>query len=136
MASISSKFMKLSLFFLLFGANAYGQELPVFVNKLSLEAGQVMEKIAGRDPDKLQGEAELVDWARARLAWISLKRLQGREMEALNIFAGCLQFCEKYGLEKEWAATKAWGCQKKREAKPCLSSFSSSKKSKAQKPSR
>ena len=113
---------------------ALGQELPVFVNMRSLEAGQAMEKIAGRDPSKIQTEAELVDWARARLAWVSLKRLQGRENEALSIFEGCLTFCEKYGPEKEWASIKAWGCQKKREAKLCLSQ-SSLKKTKAQKPS-
>ena len=120
------------------GGLASAQEPPVYVNNLSVEAGQAMAKIAGRDPSGIQSEAELVEWARARLAWISLRRLQGREKEALSIFEGCGQVCEKYGSEKEWAAARAWGCQKKREAKPCLPSSSnpSDKKTKAQKPSR
>lgn len=122
---------------ILMGGLALAQEPPVYVNNLSVEAGQAMEKIAGRDPSGIQSEAELVEWARARLAWISLRRLQGREKEALTIFEGCGQVCEKYGSEKEWAAARAWGCQKKREAKPCLSTSNpSDKKTKAQKPSR
>jgi hypothetical protein len=123
---------------LLDGGLAFAQEPPIYVNNLSVEAGQAMERIAGRDPSDIKSEAELVEWARARLAWVSLRRLQGREKEALSIFEGCARICEKYGAEKEWAAAQAWGCQKKREAKPCLSSSSipSDKKTKAQKPSR
>jgi len=123
---------------LLLGGLAFAQEPPIYVNNLSVEAGQAMEKIAGRDPSGIKSEAELVEWARARLAWISLRRLQGREKEALSIFEGCGQVCEKYGSETECAAARAWGCQKKREAKPCLSPSSnpSDKKTKAQKPSR
>ena len=104
------------------------------MNKQSLEASQAMDKVAKRDPHSLESEADLVDWARARIAWIALRRLQGRESEALTIFEGCEEICKKYGPEKEWRAAKTWGCQKKREAKPCLSS-SSHKKTKAQKPS-
>lgn len=119
------------------GGLAFAQEPPIYVNNLSVEAGQAMAKIAGRDPTGIKSEAELVEWARARLAWISLRRLQGREKEALEIFEGCAQVCEKYGSEKEWAAARAWGCQKKREAKSCLPpSNPSDKKTKAQKPSR
>lgn len=125
------------LVLILMGGLALAQEPPVYVNNLSVEAGQAMAKIAGRDPDRIKSEAELVEWARARLAWISLRRLQGREKEALEIFEGCGQVCEKYGSEREWAAARAWGCPKKREAKPCLSpSNPSDKKTKAQKPSR
>lgn len=119
---------------LLFGFLASAQEPPVYVNNLSVEAGQAMEKIAGRDPSTLKSEAEKVEWARARLAWISLRRLQGREKEAISLFEGCGQICESHGPEKEWAAARAWGCQKKREAKVCLSP-SPNKKTKAQKPS-
>lgn len=96
------------------GGLASAQEPPIYVNNLSVEAGQAMAKIASRDPSGIKSEAELVEWARARLAWIALRRLQGQEKEALAIFEGCGQTCEKYGSEKEWSAARAWGCQKKR----------------------
>lgn len=112
---------------------AFGQDAPVYVNKNSTEAGLVMKKIADKDPKTLSSETELVEWARARLAWVSLSRLLGREKEALTIFEECGDVCGKYGPEKEWAAVKEWGCQKKREARPCLS-LSIPTKTKAQKP--
>lgn len=128
--------MKFLAIFLV-GGLAFAQEPPIYVNNLSLEASQAMAKIAGRDPNGIKSEAELVEWARARLAWISLRRLQGQEKEALAIFEGCGQVCERYGSEREWAAARAWGCQKKREAKVCLPpSNPSDIKTKAQKPSR
>lgn len=104
---------------------------PLYVNNLSTQATFAMEKIASSNPKTLQSELELREWAKARLAWIALKRLQGRDSEAMLIFEGCGEFCQKYGPEKEWRAQKSWGCQKKREANPCLSS-----KTKAQKPPR
>lgn len=126
--------IKLPLLIFLLGPLGLAQEPPVYVNNLSAEAQRAMEKISTRDPKALS-EAELVEWARARLAWVALLRLQGREKDALQVFGGCAEFCEKFGPEREWAAAKSWGCPKKREAKPCLSS-SSNKKTKAQKPSR
>jgi hypothetical protein len=122
--------MALAFFLLgLFQAANCG-EPPQYVNKLSLQAAVVMEKIASRSPKELGSEVELAEWARARLAWIALRRLEGREKEALRIFLGCGEVCGKYGPEKEWQAEKAWGCPKKREAVPCLS------KTKARKPPR
>ncbi len=100
------------------------------MNTLSLEAAKAMERLSQQNPKKLS-EAEKIEWARARLAWIALKRLQGQEGEALQIFQGCQGFCEKYGPEKEWKSVRAWGCAKKREAIPCLSG---STKAKTQKP--
>jgi hypothetical protein len=122
------------LFLLLRGAVPAGAgELPRYVNNLSFPAEQAMEKIASRKPKEIHSEAEWVDWARARLAWVALRRLQGRERDALRVFAGCGSYCEKYGPEKEWEAEKRWGCPKKREAVPCLSSTKTNK-TKAQNP--
>jgi len=132
--STSFKFVSLfSTWSLLFWSTAVfsASSTPVYVNNLSIQAASAMEKIASRDPKKLQSELELREWARARLAWIALKRLQGRDTEAIVIFEGCGEFCQKHGPEKEWLAQKEWGCQKKREANPCLSL-----KTKAQKPPR
>lgn len=103
---------------------------PLSGNELSTKAAAALEATASRDPKSLS-DVELAEWANARITWIALKRLQGREAEALEIFSGCAGYCEKHGPEAEWRAQKAWGCQKKREANPCLSS-----KTKAQKPSR
>ncbi len=103
---------------------------PLSGNELSSKAASALEAVATRNTQSLS-EAELTEWANARITWIALKRLQGREAEALVIFAGCETYCEKYGPAAEWRAQKTWGCQKKREANPCLSP-----KTKAQKPSR
>jgi hypothetical protein len=85
---------------------------------VSLVARRNMEKIAVRDPAKLS-ESELVEWTKARLAWIALSRLEGREDEALRLFAGCGKFCVAYAPDQEWAALKAWGCARKKNASPC-----------------
>ena len=113
---------------------ALAAEPPKYVNTLSADAVAVMQKIVSRDSATLKTDAEKGEWASARLAYISLRRLQGQEDEALRIFAGCTEICAKYGPEKEWGALKEWGCQKKREANPCLPSNST--KTKAQKPPR
>lgn len=119
------------LLFMAFSLPALAAENAVYVNSLSTQAAKAMEEQASKDPKSLTSETELSEWAKARLAWIALKRLQGREKEALVIFEGCGEFCQKFGSEKEWEAHRAWGCQKKREANPCLSL-----KTKAQKPPR
>ena len=112
-----------------------------YLNTSSFAARKNLEKILSANPDELPTDAERIGWARARLAAISLARLQGRELDARKLFVGCGEWCEKYGPEAEWKAVKAWGCEKKREAEliPCLSPSRASsllEKTKAQKPPR
>lgn len=103
---------------------------PIYVNTFSVEAAKGMEKIGGRPVAELTSDAERMEWARARLAWIALTRLQGQEAEALKIFSGCGDICGRFGPEKEWASTRSWGCGRQPGALPCAP-----KKTKAQKPS-
>lgn len=103
---------------------------PAYVNTFSLDAANVMRKIAGRPVEELKTDAERMEWARARLAWIALARLQGQEAEALKIFSDCGDICGRFGPEKEWDATRSWGCGRQPGALPCAP-----KKTKAQKPS-
>lgn len=114
----------LKSFLLLFLAGAFAKaEAPVssspYVNTLSVEAERGLSRVAGKDPKKLESDADRAEWARARLAWISLARLQGREKDALKLFEECEKVCEKFGPAEEWKAVKAWGCAKKKGAHPC-----------------
>lgn len=115
------------LFFVLSPASLAAGE-ATYLNANAWEAQKITAGIIAADPGQLGTEAEKIEWARARLAAISLARLQAREEEALKLFLGCGKVCEKYGKESEWKAVKAWGCQKKRDTSVCLL------KTKAQKP--
>lgn len=107
-----------------------GDESPsLYIETNAVQAARVMKGICSKDFGSLKGEGERLEWVRARLAWIALERLQGRDEEALRIFEGCGGHCAGYAPEKEWSALKEWACGKKKEAKPCLSN------TKAQKPS-
>lgn len=99
-------------------------ESSTYVNVLSVEALRAMEKIAGKDPATLHDPADLGEWARARLAWVSLARLQGREEEALRVFARCEQVCREHGPAAEWSTARAWACAKKKDLEPCRSAVS------------
>ena len=100
-------------------------ESSAHVSVLSVEALRAMEKIAGKDPATLHDPAALSEWARARLAWVSLARLQGREEEALRVFARCEQVCREHGPEAEWKTARAWACAKRRDLEPCRSAAGS-----------
>lgn len=98
----------------------------------SIEAERAMKGIVSVPYTALTTEADQVEWVKARIAWIALERLRGREAKALEIFEGCENFCEKHAADKEWSSLKAWGCSKKKEAKICLPNSTIS--TKAQKP--
>lgn len=123
-----------ALFFLLAPLIALAGGDSTYLNVNSWEAKKEITKILTADPALLPTDAERIEWVKARLAAISLARLETREAEALKLFLECGKWCGKYGPEQEWASVKAWGCQKKREADICLSLSSSSVKTKAQKP--
>lgn len=110
-------------------ALAAPEKAALYIEGNVVQAARLLEGICSKDFNDLAGEAEQVEWVKARLAWVSLERLRGREEEALRIFSACDVYCEKHAPEKEWASLKAWACGKKKEANPCLS------KTKAQKPS-
>ncbi len=90
-----------------------------YLNANQVQARRLMEKIAKQPYSQLASDPERNEWARARLAWVALERLAGNEKAALEIFAGCERFCEKYGPESEWVATKKWACQKQPKQKIC-----------------
>jgi hypothetical protein len=90
-----------------------------YVNARSVEAERVLRRIAGEEPASLKNDEERTKWASARLAWISLARLQGRDEEALKIFGGCAELCGKHGPAGEWKAARAWGCARKPELAFC-----------------
>jgi hypothetical protein len=105
-----------ALFFL---TAAYAQNsTPNLTDINSAEARRNLEKVASRSADGLS-EAELVEWTKARLAWIALNRLEGREDEALKLFSGCGKTCAHYAPDKEWKALQAWGCSKAGKIPPC-----------------
>jgi hypothetical protein len=99
-----------------------------YLNANAWDAQKITSGIIAADPKALPTDYEKVEWVKARLAAISLARLQAKEDEAMKLFEDCGQTCEKYGSESEWKAVKDWGCQKKRDTKMCLF------KTKAQKP--
>jgi hypothetical protein len=103
---------------LLFTVLALAAPDQPYVNTTSVQADQKMQRIASKDPSKLP-EPEKIEWVRARLAWIALRRLEGREAEAVRLFEGCGRYCGKYGPEKEWEKVRDWGCRKNKKALPC-----------------
>ena len=120
-----------SVFFpLLFGLfhPVFGGEAGTYLNTNAWEAQKITAGIIAVDPARLSTEAERIEWVNARLAAIALARLQGKEGEALKLFAGCGSVCGKYAEQAEWSGITAWGCAKNRDAGPCL------QKTKAQKP--
>jgi hypothetical protein len=119
------------LFWLLVSALAAAapEQASLYIEGNAVQSARTLESICAKDFKSLAAEAEQLEWVKARLAWISLERLRGQEAEALKIFAGCGNYCEKHAPEREWRSLKAWACGKKKEAIPCLS------KTKAQKPS-
>ncbi len=110
-------------------ALAAPEKASIYIEGNVVQAARVLEGICSKDFNDLAGEAEQVEWVKARLAWIALERLRGRDEEALRICSACDLYCERHAPEREWAALRAWACGKKKEANPCL------KKTKAQKPS-
>lgn len=98
---------------------AFGQEsaLP-YTDTNSVQALRNLKQIAGKSPKKLP-EPELVEWVRARFAWIALLRLEGKVQDALKVFEGCESYCAKHGPSEEWKALRDWGCGKKKAAPPC-----------------
>lgn len=105
--------------FLLFSTIAWADEAS-YLNVNAWEAQKITAGIIAAEPQFLATPAEKIEWARARLAAISLARLQAKEEEALKLFGGCVKVCGEYGNEAEWKAAKAWGCQKKRHTDVCL----------------
>jgi len=93
---------------------------PPYTDTTSSQALRNLEKIGARDPAHLS-EAEGVEWVRARFALVALLRLQGKEPEALEAFAGCKSYCAKWGPSSEWEALKKWGCHspRRKDAAPC-----------------
>jgi hypothetical protein len=106
---------------------------PNYTDVNQIEAARALEKVAGKPLSGKAGEAEQVEWVRARMAWIALERLQGQEEKALKIFAGCGGYCERHSPEKEWKALRTWACAKSPKAAPC---GAKAQKAKAQKPPR
>jgi|GEM_PF-4557503 len=104
---------------LLLSLSALAQEsVPSYTDTNSVQALRNLEQIAGKNPKKLP-DAELVEWVRARFAWIALLRLEGKIPEALKVFEGCEAYCVKHGPSEEWKALRAWGCGKSKAASPC-----------------
>ena len=95
-------------------AAAAGHEEPTYLNVNAWEAQKTTAEIIAVDPAHLTTAAEKIDWARARLAAIALDRLQGKEAEALQLYAGCAKICEKYGEAAEWKGVKGWAEAKKK----------------------
>lgn len=93
-------------------------EPVTFTETNSVQALRNLEAIGKNDPAKMK-EPELVEWVRGRFAWIALLRLEGREKEAAEVFAGCAAYCARHGRSAEWKALKEWGCRKKKTAEPC-----------------
>jgi hypothetical protein len=90
-----------------------------YVNARSVEAERALRRISSVSLSFLKSEEEKVKWASARLAWVSLLRLQSRDDEALKVFGECAAACEKFGPKGEWKAAKAWGCGKNPALIPC-----------------
>jgi hypothetical protein len=104
---------------LLLGTPSFAQDPPPsYTDRNSVQAARHLEAWASRQPEKLS-ETERGEWVRARFAWIALLRLEGKVPEALAAFEGCGTYCAKHGPSEEWKALKAWGCGKKKNAKPC-----------------
>lgn len=80
------------------------------VDARSIEAERTLARIAGAEISSLKTKEEKEKWAGARLAWIALSRLQGRDEEAMKIFAGCEKLCRDFGSKAEWKAAVAWSC--------------------------
>lgn len=117
-------------FLLLFAVSraSFGAGEASYLNANAWDAQKITAGVISADPKTLPTTVEKAEWVRARLAAIALARLQAKEDEALKLFEGCGQTCEKHGRGAEWKAVKAWGCQKKRDTDVCLL------KTKAQKP--
>jgi hypothetical protein len=113
-----------------------GNAAPAYVNTNNVDARRQLEEISAKDPGTLP-EPERLKWAKARLAWIALDRLEGREEEALKLFRDCFETCGTYAPAGEFRALLAWGCPRAADARPCMvkqSADGSAKKTKAQKP--
>lgn len=72
------------------------------------EAEKKFSQAASRPFAELKTELEKKEWAEARLSWIALERLRGRNTSALQIWNGCKAYCEKYGKKSSWQAVKDW----------------------------
>lgn len=102
-----------------FAATGGGDALN-YTDTNSVQAARNLKQLTSQDPKTLR-EEEGVVWARARFAWVALLRLEGKDKEAEAVFAGCgngkVNFCKKWGPEKEWKKMKAWGCARVKTAK-------------------
>lgn len=109
------------LFFLVAALAIAGEESPsLYIETNAVQAARALQEISSKDFDSLSNEGERLEWVRARIAWIALERLRGREEEALRIFEGCRGHCSAFAPDREWKALKAWAYGKKKEATPCL----------------
>lgn len=86
----------------------------------SLEAKSYLQKILSKKYDSLSSDDEKKNWVEAKIALISLDRLQGDEESALAQFDGFDVAGKKWAKQSEIEELTAWGCQNKREAKFCL----------------
>lgn len=102
------------LLFVSIPAWAGHEEPQAYLNVNAWEAQKTTAEIIAVDPAHLTTAAEKIDWARARLAAIALARLQGKEADALKLYAGCAKVCEKYGEAAEWKGVRNWAEAKKK----------------------
>ena len=117
-ASFFSKLAPLAFALILPFAALAEEGIVTYTDTNSIHAQKVLEKLASRDPALLK-DAERAEWARARLAWVALLRLEGKEEEASKVLEGCAQACRKWGPEKEWLAAKDWACRRSPQLKIC-----------------
>jgi hypothetical protein len=92
---------------------------PVFVNRVASEAEKNMNLMLEKPFSTLKTEEEKRNWNSAALAKIALKRLQGREIEALRVFESCGDSCRKFGSSTEWLAVNTWACERRAKSAQC-----------------
>lgn len=100
-------------------ARASAAEPPLpYTDTTSERALHNMQKLGAKDPRTLSAE-DGIEWVRSRFAWVALLRLEGKDQEAADVFAGCGNTCAKLGSSSEWGALKKWGCARRPDSVPC-----------------
>jgi hypothetical protein len=110
--------MKIFLSLILFSFSLAKEE-PVFVNRVASEAEKNMNQVLLKSFSTLKTEDEKRSWNSAALAKIALKRLQGKELEAIAVFDSCAESCRKFGNSSEWLALNAWACERRAKTAQC-----------------
>ncbi len=95
-----------------------GDEPLPYTNTESERALRNMQKIGAKDPSGLN-DTDGEEWVRSRFAWVALLRLEGKDEEAADVFAGCGTYCGKWGPSLEWGGLKKWGCARRPDSVPC-----------------